>query len=129
MRSFDSKHGYDGTGAKEELIARIQDIKTAPETGKQRLVIREKGKNFSHAVIDIDMKAARDLKEKETYIFHVNEKDHSKNPGHQRRRSAEFTAYNCEERPETYTSSAERASTFSRFGGSGRLSDSKRTKF
>jgi hypothetical protein len=128
MREFDSKTGYD-SGAMERITAKIQDIKASPTSGKQRLVVREKGTNFTHAIIDIDMKVAKNLKEKETYIFNVNEKDDSSLPGFQRKRSSTFKAYHCEEAPDEYSASAERSAGFNRFGGGGPKGNGKRTKF
>lgn len=128
MRTLDTRYGYDGVGAKEELIARVQDIKASPSPGKNRLVIREKDKNLSHAVIDIDMKASRDLRSKETYVFQVNEKDDSRNPGFQRKRSAEFKVFECDEKPMEYSSAYDTQKKFGRFGSNDRLKGS-RTRF
>lgn len=128
MRSFDPTHGYD-VSALEQMIAKIEDIKSSPKAGTTRLVVREKGKNFTHAVIDIDMKAARDLKSKELYVFQVQERDDSSNPGFQRKRSAEFKAYNCHETPDIYTPATEREAKFNRFGNAGGGSGGERHKF
>lgn len=119
MRSFDSGGGYDGTGALEQMIAKIQDIKASPKPGHQRIVVREKDKNLSHSVIDVEMKYAKELKEKETYIFHVSEKDYNRNPGHQRQRSATLKSYDCDGKPEDYTPAAAHKAVFNRFKGSG----------
>lgn len=173
MRTYDSKHGYDGggtkdnkgndMGARQQMIAKIQDIKASPYAGKKRLVVREEGMNRSHAVIDIDMKDAKDLvratsrpkrerdddrlknlrdKDKEAtkkekprnssegkYVFQVNERDDSKNPGFQRKKSAEFRAFDCHEKPEEYVSGSEHKQVFGRFGGSGNSKNSSRLKF
>jgi len=128
MRSFDPTNGYD-TSAMEQLIAKVQDIKASPKAGQRRLVVREKGTNFSHAVIDIDMKVSRDLKSKETYVFQVKEKDDSSNPGFQRKRSGEFKAFECRDTPEAYTLEFEKNALFNRFGGGGGGKGVKRTKF
>lgn len=137
--SFNSRGGYDGgggkdinghdIGARERMIAKIQDVKASPYAGKTRLVVREEGKDKSHAVIDVNIKDAKDLKSKEKYVFHVNERDDSKNPGFQRKRSATFKAYDCSEKPEGYVPGSEYKETFSRFGGSGNTKNSGRLKF
>lgn len=111
------------------MIAKIQDIKAAPAAGKQRLVVRERGKNLTHAVIDIDMKVAKELKAKETYFFQVSEKDDSRNPGFQRKRSATFRAYSCDEKPETYSSQTETRRRMDRFGGNGNTTQASRIRF
>ncbi|PZQ45443.1 MAG: hypothetical protein DI551_07405 [Micavibrio aeruginosavorus] len=129
MRSFDPRHGYDTGGAYERMVAMVQDIKASPATGKSRLVIREKGKSLTHAVIDIDMKVAKDIKTKETYQFSVREKDDSRNPGFQRQRAATFKAYSCEEKPEDYVPGMEHQEVFSRFTGGDRMKNAKRIKF
>ncbi len=120
FRSFDPTHGYDKS-AMEEIVARVQDIKASPIAGKQRLVVREKGMNLSHAIIDIDMKHAKELKAKETYSFQVQEKDDSKNPGFQRQKSASFRAYDCEDKPEAFSAAAETKKRMNRFKGGGRV--------
>ncbi len=117
LRTFDPTHGYD-TGAREEMVARIQDIKASSVAGKQRLVVRERGTSFTHAVIDIDMKHAKELKENETYSFQVTERDDSRNPGFQRKKSATFKAYDCEDKPEEFSASAHAKKMMSRFKGS-----------
>jgi hypothetical protein len=128
MRSFDPNNGYD-SGAMEQLIAKVQDIKASPKAGQKRLVVREKGTNFTHAIIDIDMKASRDLKSKETYVFQVREKDDSSNPGFQRKRSSEFKSFLCADTPEAYSLEFEKNALFNRFGGGGGGKGAKRTKF
>lgn len=128
MREYHSGSGYDHT-AREEMIARIQDIKVAPEAGKTRLVVKPKDSNRSHAVIDIDMKNARDLKAKETYIFQVDEKDDSRVPGFQRKKSAEFKAYYCEENPERYSPEMATQRLMNRFGSGSSTGNAGRIKF
>lgn len=129
MREYHSKYGYDGTGAKEEMIARIQDIKAAPEPGKTRLVVKPRDAQRNHAVIDINMKNARDLKSKETYIFQVNEKDDSRVPGFQRKKSAEFKAYHCAENPEKYSPEMATQRLMHRFGSGSSTGNAGRIKF
>lgn len=129
MREYHSKYGYDGTGAREEMIARIQDIKASPESGKTRLVVKAKDMSRSHAVIDIDMKNARDLKAKETYIFQISEKDDSRVPGFQRKKSAEFRAYHCDENPEKYAPDMAADRLMNRFGRGSTTGNSGRIKF
>ena len=129
MRDYDSKYGYDGTGAKEKMVARIEETKRSAEAGKTRLVVREKGKVRSHAVIDIDMKVAKDLKEKETYIFEVNEKDNSRVPGFQRKKSAEFKAFHCSDTPEMYVAGSETKEKMTRFGSGSTTGQAGRIKF
>lgn len=130
MREYDSKYGYDGKGGvMEEMIARIQDIKAAPESGKTRLVVKPKDSNRSHAVIDIDMKNGRDLKSKETYIFQVSEKDDSRVPGFQRKKSAEFRAYRCSDDPEKYSPEMATKRLMNRFGSGSTTGNSGRIKF
>jgi hypothetical protein len=129
MRQYDSKYGYDGTGAKEKMIARVEETKRSSEAGKTRLVVREKGKTRSHAIIDIDMKVAKDLKEKETYVFAVNEKDNSRVPGFQRKKSAEFKAFQCSDTPEIYVPGSEIREKMSRFGSASTAGQSSRIKF
>jgi hypothetical protein len=165
MREYDSKYGYDGTGALEEMIARVQDIKASPYAGKKRLVVKKEGAERSHAVIDIDMKDAKDIvrstsrpradredrrdtrsvrdqerrpqksadekwdRNKGKYIFQVKERDDSKNPGFQRKKSAEFKAYDCEEKPQQFTSELETNRRMNRFGGGSSTGKAKRTKF
>ncbi len=129
MREYDSKFGYDGTGAKERMIARIEQTKGSSEAGKTRLVVREKDKVRSHAVIDIDMKAAKDLKEKQTYIFEVSEKDNSRVPGFQRKKSAEFKAYSCSDKPEVYVAGSETKEKMGRFGSGSSAGQAGRIKF
>lgn len=129
MREYHSHFGYDGTGAKEEMVARIEDLKASPEAGKKRLVVREKDKVRGHAVIDIDMKNAKDLKAKETYVFQVSEKDDSKNPGFQRKKSAEFRAYHCGDDPNVYVPGSETSKKMTRFGSGSTTGQSGRIKF
>ena len=129
MRTYHSAYGYDGTGAKEQMIAKIQDIKASPESGKTRLIVREKDKIHSHASIDIDMKHAKELKTKETYVFQVNEKDHSRMPGFQRKKSAEHKAFHCHEDPSVYVPGSELAGKMSRFGGASTTGNAGRIKF
>jgi len=129
MREYDSKYGYDGTGAKEKMIARIEETKRSPEAGKTRLVVREKDKVRSHAVIDIDMKAAKDLKEKQMYIFDVNEKDNSRVPGFQRKKAADFKAFHCSDAPEVYVPGSETKEKMGRFGSGSSNGQSGRIKF
>lgn len=129
MREYHSKYGYDGLGAKEEMVARIQDIKASPEAGKKRLVVREKDKVRSHAVIDIDMKNAKELKSKETYVFQVNEKDDSRNPGFQRKKSADFKAFHCKDDPTVYVPGSETAKKMTRFGSGSSTGNAGRIKF
>ncbi len=120
MSSFNSKNGYDGGGALEQMIAKIQEIKASPKTGHQRLVVREKDKSMKTSVIDVEMKHVKELSEKETYMFNVREKDSSRNPGHQRQRSASLKAYECEGKPEDYKPGMTTGnSMFNRFGGGG----------
>lgn len=158
MREFDSKHGYD-RNAMEEMIARVQDIKASPVPGKKRLVVKEEGAARSHAVIDIDMNVARDVvraqsrprnnrepslldAEREAqrkpkpynpnegkYIFKVEERDDSKNPGFQRKKSAEFRAYDCHEKPTPYEAGMDTSRRMNRFGGGGDSKSSGRIKF
>lgn len=159
MREFDSKHGYD-KNAMQEMIARVQDIKASPVAGKKRLVVKEEGASRSHAVIDIDMSVARDVvraqsrprrdrepslldaereaarkpkpydPDKGKYIFKVEERDDSKNPGFQRKKSAEFKAYDCHETPTPYEAGMETARRMNRFGGGAGDSKNKgRIKF
>ncbi len=129
MREYHSKYGYDGTGAREEMIARIQDIKAAPEPGRTRLVVKPKDASRNHAVIDINMKNARDLKSKETYIFQVDEKDDSRVPGFQRRKSAEFKAYHCDANPEKYSPEIATDRLMKRFGSGSSAGKAARIKF
>jgi hypothetical protein len=129
LPTYHSKYGYDGTGAKERLVAKIQDIKASPEAGKKRLIIRETTKTMSHAAIDIDMKYARDLEEKGTYVFEVEEKDNSRNPGFQRKKGSSFRSYYCHEEPDLYTPESDRRELMNRFGGGGSAKGGSRTKF
>ena len=129
MRDYDSKYGYDGTGAKEKMVARIEETKRSPEAGKTRLVVREKDKVRSHAVIDIDMKVAKELKEKQMYIFDVSEKDNSRVPGFQRKKSAEFKSFHCSDEPEIYVAGSETKEKMGRFSSGSRAGQSGRIKF
>lgn len=129
MREYDLKLGYDGSGAKEKMIARIEETKRSSEAGKTRLVVREKDKVRSHAVIDIDMKHAKDLKEKQMYIFEVNEKDNSRVPGFQRKKSAEFKAFHCSDAPEVYVPGSEAKEKMTRFGSGSSAGQAGRIKF
>lgn len=123
MSKFGGGRGaFEGEGAYTQMIAKIQDIKAAPHHGQKRLVVREHGKLHQQAVIDIDMKAMRDIEEKGTYVFQVQEKDEHRY-GYQRKKSTNFTAYTCDEKPEAFTSSTLHDMSFNRFGGG------KRTKF
>ena len=129
MRGFDSKYGYDGSGALEELIGKIQEIKSSPEAGKKRVVIKPKGMDKSHAVVDVAMKHAKDLETKQTYKFMVKEKDSSRNPGHQRQKSVGFKAYSSDDAAEVWTSATETHSKMNRFGGGSSTGKASRTKF
>lgn len=119
MSSFNSRNGYDGSGAMQEMIAKIQEVKASPLPGHQRFVVNERGKNLGHAVIDVKMEHAKDLKEKETYVFQARERDSSRNPGHQRQKSASLKAYTCEDKPEDYTGGGGGEFKRDRFGGGG----------
>jgi len=130
MRSFGTPtSGSEKDGALQQIIARVQDIKSAAAHGQKRLVIRENGKAHAHAVIDIDMREARDLKEKETYKFTVKEKNINRPGQSQRASGSNFKAYECHDAPEVYDTAAAQAEAFTRFGGSGRTAGSKRIKF
>lgn len=120
--------GFEGDGAYVQMIAKIQDIKAAPHHGQKRLVVRERGKQHQHAVIDIDMKAFRELEEKQTYIFQVKEKTDSRY-GHQRRGATGFKAYSCDDAPTEFTQAALTEQTFNRFGGCGSGNAGRRTRF
>lgn len=128
MRTYDSKYGYDHT-ALEDMTARILEVKASAEAGRVRLVVQEKGKTRTHGVIDIAMKHGRDLEEKQTYRFKVMEKDDSRNPGFQRKKSAEFKAFRCDEAPELYTPGMETQMRMNRFGGNSSTTKSSRVKF
>jgi hypothetical protein len=123
-----SGSGTDGAvGALKEMVAKIQEMKAAPHHGQKRLVIREKGKIHTHSVIDIDMKHARDIEEKGTYKFKVEEKEDSRNGQKKKHNSSTgFKAYHCGDKPIEYTAEIEKAETFSRFGSTTR---NPRTKF
>lgn len=124
MKSFTSDRGTGySDGAMLEMIAKIQDVKASPHHTQKRLVVQERGKRMGQRVIDIDMKHARDLEEKETYIFKVSEKDDSRNGMHKRKMSTDFTAYECHAKPDTFSVADERAAAMNRFGSG------KRTKF
>jgi hypothetical protein len=122
-----SGSGTDGTNnALKEMVAKIQELKAAPHHGQKRLVVREKGKVHTHSVIDIDMKHARDIEEKGTYKFVVEEKENNRNGQSKKRTSSTgFKAYHCGDKPIEYTAEIEKAETFSRFGSS----RGARTKF
>lgn len=123
MSKFGSNYGaFEGDGAYVQMIAKIQDIKAAPHHGQKRLVVREHGKVHHQAVIDIDMKAFRELEEKGTYVFQVQEKDDSRY-GYQRKKGTGFKAYHCGEAPEEFSAGAMSEQQFNRFNGG------KRTKF
>lgn len=158
MREYDSTNGYDHN-AMEEMIARVQDIKASPVPGKKRLVVKEEGTARSHAVIDIDMNVAREVvraqarprndrepsprdAEREAvrrpkpynpnegkYIFKVEERDDSKNPGFQRKKSAEFKAYDCHEKPTPYEAGMDTSRRMNRFSSGSDGGGSGRTKF
>lgn len=124
MKSFISDRGTGySDGAMLDIIARIQDIKASSETTKKRLVVQERGKRIGQRVIDIDMKHAKDLEEKETYVFKVNEKADTHNGFSRRKMSTDFTAYDCAAKPEAFVIADERKSAMTRFG------NGKRTKF
>lgn len=129
MSKFGGGYGaFEGDGAYAQMIAKIQDIKAAPHHGQKRLVVRERGKLHQQTVIDIDMKAVRDLEEGESYIFNVKEKTDSRY-GYQRRGSSTFKAYSCDEAPDAYSAAAVAEMAFNRFGKAERCGMSKRTKF
>lgn len=136
MRSFRSNggslgrnNGFEEAGAYSKLIGEIEDIKTAPSSERKRLVVKEKGKSYSRAVIDIDVREGRDVEKKETYVFQIKDKESNRYGRQDRKPSFGMNAYDCDVKPEEYSSSSEHADKFSRFGGSGRLQDGKRTKF
>ncbi len=129
MGRYSFTNGYDGDGSLEKITAMVQEIKASPKSGHKRLVVREKGKTMSHAVIDIKMKDAKDVEEKKSYMFDVREKDYSRNPGQQRRKAADFKGYDCEGMPEDYTPAAETQARFNRFGGGAGGKKVGRTKF
>lgn len=131
MAKFGGSGTFEGDGAYRQMIAQVQDIKASPHHGQTRLVVKEHGKLASHSVIDIDIKAGRDVEEKGTYVFDVCEKEESRY-GYQRKKNTGFSAYHCESVPDVFTSSTETAMLFSRFGdrgGNGRAGIKSRTKF
>lgn len=157
MKDRDSNFGHGVGGALEEMIARVQDIKASPYAGKKRLVVKKEGAEKSHAVIDIDMKDAKDLvrsttrpnrdreesrrdtrserdqernprknvadkwdRNKGKYIFKVEERDDSRNPGFQRKKSAEFKVFDAKEKPMEWTPEFETSRKMDRFSGADR---------
>lgn len=119
---------FDGDGAYKEMIAKVQDIKAAPHHGQKRLVVREQGKLHEQAVIDIDMKAARELEERGTYVFKVQEKTDDRY-GYQRKKAASFKAYSCDDTPQEFTPETIAKNLMSRFGGETGGKGHTRTKF
>lgn len=128
MTGFGRNGGFEGEGAYMQMVAKVQEVKAAPHHGQKRLVVRERGKIHTQAVIDIDMSAVRDLEENETYVFHVKEKDDSRY-GYQRKKATSFKAYSCEDTPEAFTPETIAKSLMSRFGGENGGKGHKRTKF
>jgi hypothetical protein len=124
----DNSGGFEGEGAYKEMIAKVRDIKAAPHHGQKRLIVSERGKIHTQAVIDIDISAVRDLEENETYVFKVKEKDDSRY-GYQRKKATSFTAYSCDDVPEEFTPETIARSLMSRFGGENGGKDHKRTRF
>jgi hypothetical protein len=119
---------FDGDGAYKEMIAKVQDIKAAPHHGQKRLVVREQGKLHEQAVIDIDMKSARELEERGTYVFKVQEKTDDRY-GYQRKKTASFKAYSCDDTPLEFTPDTIAKNLMSRFGGENGGKGHTRTKF
>ncbi len=122
--------GYDGDtgGAKAEVIARVAEIKAAPHHGQKRLVVREYGKSKSHTVIDIDMSQAKDIEEKGTYRFQVEEKNAGRPGQSQMARQSGFKNYYCEDAPEKFEGMRTEMNRFSE-GGHFKNTSGKRTKF
>lgn len=123
---FSGSTDRGGGGARQEIIARIEEMKAAPHHGQKRLVIRESNKSNTHAVIDIDMKDARELQEKGTYRFQVEEK-HGNRPGqHARTGSSGFKSYASVEAPEKFDG---QYTNFDRFRDKETGGRSSRTRF
>lgn len=117
MKSFTSDRGTGySDGAMLEIIAKIQDVKASPHHTKKRLVVTERGKSMGQRVIDIDMKHAKDLEQKETYVFKVTEKEDTRGGLQKRKVSTDFTAYECHAKPDTFNIGDERAAAMNRFG-------------
>ena len=119
---------FEGEGAYREMIAKVQDIKAAPHHGQKRLVVREQGKLHQQAVIDIDMKAMRDVEESGTYVFKVQEKDDNRY-GYQRKKVTGFKAFSCDEAPREFTPETIAKALMGRFAGEAGGKSHKRMKF
>lgn len=138
MGKFGGSGTFEGDGAYRQMIAKVQDIKASPHHGQKRLVVMENGKTSTHSVIDIDMRAGREIEEKGTYVFNVCEKEESRY-GYQRKKNTRFSAYHCDSAPSEFTPATENAMRFSRFsgdicgstgrGGKGGSSPASRTRF
>lgn len=122
-------HGFGGDDNKEMIVGKVEDIKSAPQYGERRIIVREKTGSRSTLAVDMPTGCSADLKCKETYCFSVEEKESTRGGGMgTRMKSSSFKSYHCEDTPEKYSAGAGQSSMFGRFGNDERGGGSRRNR-
>lgn len=130
MSDFRSKDRYrlpsDSNEEKEKevLVGKVEDVKAAAETGKKRLIVREKGgARLAHSV-EVPIPHMNDIERKKDYKFLVEEKDRERRYGYVREKRSGTRNYFSDDKPEPWGLDSLRNEKNNRFGGIG-----KRTEF